>query len=168
MAVIGEIIPQEFACARCECIASRIRMLDRVVNGLFDDALRPVGLTAGQMNILHMTSQMGVARAAEMCRTLHIDTSTISRNVERMRRRGLIEVVDGGDARSRPFRVTEAGSRILEYADPAWQAAQIRAQAMLGEEGLRLLDVVSQRIGAPLCAEDGMQAAFGPVANSTE
>lgn len=135
-----------YPCARCECIASRIRMIDRIINGIFDDALRPHGLTASQMNILHMTAESGVARAADMCRTLHLDTSTISRNVERMRRRSLLKVVEGGDARSRPFEVTEEGRRLLEVADAAWRSAQDAAAEQLGDEGLRWLEQLSQRV----------------------
>jgi DNA-binding MarR family transcriptional regulator len=121
-------------------------MIDRVINGIYDDALRPFGLTASQMNILHMTAEAGVARASDMCRTLHLDTSTISRNVARMRQNGLLEVVPGGDARSRPFRVTEKGNTILAEADPAWRNAQQQARQRLGEDGLKWLDAILQRI----------------------
>ncbi len=139
-----------YPCARCECIASRVRMIDRVINSIYDDALRPFGLTASQMNILHMTAETGVARAADMCRTLHLDTSTISRNVDRMRKRNLLKVVDGGDARSRPFQVTEEGLQLLERADVAWRNAQIAAEKRLGEDGLRWLELLSQRISPGL------------------
>ena len=139
-----------YPCVRCECIASRIGMIDRVINSIYDDALRAFGLTASQMNILHMTHETGVVRASDMCRTLHLDTSTISRNVARMRKNGLLEVVSGGDARSRPFRVTEKGREVLAKADPAWRQAQETAQERLGEEGLRALDALAQRISPGL------------------
>jgi len=139
-----------YPCIRCECIASRVRMIDRVINSIYDDALRPFGLTASQMNILHMTAEIGVARAADMCRTLHLDTSTISRNIDRMRKKELLEEVDGGDARSRPFQVTADGRRVLEHADKAWREAQDAAAEQLGDDGLRWLELLSQRISPGL------------------
>jgi len=139
-----------YPCIRCECIASRIRMVDRVINSIYDDSLRPFGLTASQMNILHMTAESGVARAADMCRTLHLDTSTISRNVDRMRKKNLLKVIEGGDARSRPFEVTEAGRDLLARADAAWREAQDAAAERLGEDGLQWLSLLSQRISPGL------------------
>lgn len=140
----------ENPCIRCECIASRVRMIDRVINSIYDEALRPFGLTASQMNILHMTAESGVARAADMCRTLHLDTSTISRNIDRMRKKELLEEVVGGDARSHPFRVTAAGRELLERADRAWREAQNAAAERLGDDGLQWLDLLSQRISPGL------------------
>ncbi len=142
--------PNAYPCARCECIASRVRMIDRVINNIYDDALRPFGLTASQMNILHMTAESGVARAADMCRSLHLDTSTISRNVDRMRKKNLLKVVDGSDARSKPSEVTEDGLQLLERADVAWREAQDIAADQLSEDGLRWLELLSQRISPGL------------------
>ena len=74
-----------------ECIAVRMRMLNRVITRLYDDALRGVGLKVSQMNILVAAAKMGTARPDEVCRRLQLDVSTLSRNVERMKARGYTE-----------------------------------------------------------------------------
>ena len=52
--------PQEIAATIAdECLAVRIRLLNRVVSGVYDQALRPLGITAGQMNILVVVSGRG-------------------------------------------------------------------------------------------------------------
>ena len=82
-----------------ECIAVRLRMLNRVITKIYDDALRPVGLRASQLNILVATATIGVAKPAMLCKALQIETSTLSRNLERMKANGWLEVVpddDGG------------------------------------------------------------------------
>ena len=66
------------------CIAVRLRLLNRVVTNLYDDALRPLGLKVSQLNILIVTAKLGLARPAQVCEILQLDTSTLSRNVERM------------------------------------------------------------------------------------
>src|ERR1700741_2777404 len=101
------------------CIAVRLRLLNRVVTNFYDDALRSLGLKISQLNILIVTAKLGLARSAQVCEILQLDTSTLSRNVERMRAHGWLEVVPEEDARAQPFRLTTLGSRLIEKAIPA-------------------------------------------------
>src|SRR6266404_3365079 len=117
------------------CIAVRLRLLNRVITNLYDEALRPLGVKVSQMNILVATAKLGLARPAQVCEILQLDTSTLSRNVERMRARDWLEVVPGDDARAQPFRLTPAGKKLLERTIPAWEKAQCKAVEFLGQEG---------------------------------
>jgi DNA-binding MarR family transcriptional regulator len=78
-----------------------------------------------------------------------LDPSTLSRNVERMRAKGWLEVVPGEDARTQPFRLTAQGRRLLERAVPAWEQAQRQAGELLGEDGVALLTRAAGKLGAP-------------------
>jgi DNA-binding MarR family transcriptional regulator len=129
------------------CIAVRLRLLNRVVTNLYDDALRPLGLKVSQMNILVLTAKLGLARPAQVCELLQLDTSTLSRNVERMRAQDWLEVVPGEDARMQPFRLTPQGRRVIEKAIPAWEEAQQQAKELLGSEGTTLLDKAAKKLG---------------------
>ncbi len=131
----------------CTCIAVRLRLLNRVVTNLFDGALRPLGLKVSQLNILVVTAKCGLVRPTEVCDVLQLDTSTLSRNVERMRARGWLEVVPGEDARTQPFRLTARGRKLLARAIPSWEAAQRRATRLLGAEGTGLLERASTKLG---------------------
>jgi DNA-binding MarR family transcriptional regulator len=131
------------------CIAVRLRRLNRVITNLYDDALRPLGLKVSQLNILVAAGKLGVARPARVCDILQLDASTLSRNVERMRARGWLEVVPGADARTQPFRLTSRGRRLVERAVPAWAAAQRRAAELLGDGGIALLDKAARQLGGP-------------------
>src|SRR5436189_2781608 len=106
------------------CIAVRLRLLNRVVTNLYDDALRPLGLKVSQLNILIVTARLGLGRPVQVCDILQLDTSTLSRNVERMRAHGWLEVVPGEDARTQSFRLSTRGKRLIEKAIPAWEDAQ--------------------------------------------
>jgi DNA-binding MarR family transcriptional regulator len=130
-----------------DCIAVRLRLLNRVVTNFYDDALRPLGLKVSQLNILVVTARLGVARPAQVCDILQLDTSTLSRNVERMRAHGWLEVVPDEDARTQPFRLTAQGKRLIERAAPAWEAAQRQAAELLGGEGIALLDRAAKELG---------------------
>ena len=131
------------------CIAVRLRLLNRVVTNLYDDALRPLGLKVSQVNILVVTAKLVLAQPAKVCDLLHLDPSTLSRNLERMRAKGWLEVVPGEDARTQPFRLTAQGKRLLERAVPAWERAQKQAEELLGDDGVDLLNKAASRLGMP-------------------
>ena len=83
-----------------------------------------------------------------MCDILQLDTSTLSRNVERMRAHGWLEVVPGEDARTQSFRLTTQGKRLIERAIPAWEDAQRQAGELLGDQGIALLDKAAKKLRA--------------------
>jgi len=122
-----------------DCLAVRLRMVNRVVTNTYDEALRPLGLKVSQMNILVATAKMQVARPAEVCKRLHLDVSTLSRNVERMKARGWLEVVADDDGRAQPFRLSREGTKLLQKAAPLWEKAQEQVADLLGKGAVDLL-----------------------------
>ncbi|HUY87664.1 MAG TPA: MarR family winged helix-turn-helix transcriptional regulator [Pirellulales bacterium] len=129
------------------CIAVRLRLLNRVVTSLYDDALRPLGLKVSQLNILIVAAKLGVARPAHVRELLRLDASTLSRNVERMKSHGWLEVVLEADARAQPFGLTPRGKRLIEKAVPLWENAQRQAGELLGDDGVALLDMAAKKLG---------------------
>jgi DNA-binding MarR family transcriptional regulator len=128
------------------CIAVRLRRLNRVVTNFYDDALRPLGLRVSQLNILIVTAKLGLARPAQVCEFLQLDTSTLSRNVKPLQAHGWLEIMPDEDARAQPFRLTPQGKRLIEKAVPAWEDAQRRASELLGGEGIALLDRATKKL----------------------
>jgi DNA-binding MarR family transcriptional regulator len=128
------------------CIAVRLRLLNRVVTNLYDDALRPLGLKVGQLNILIVAARLGVARPAQVCEILQMDASTLSRNVRPLQAHGWLEVVPDDDARAQPFRLTAQGKRLIEKAAPRWEEAQKQAGELLGKDGVALLDRAARKL----------------------
>ena len=115
-----------------QCIAVRLRMLSRAVTRIYNRALRPYGLTTSQMNILVAISCLGEAKQHDVCQALHLEKSTLSRDVARMRRQGWLDDVPSADGRVALLRITPAGKRRVEEAIPAWQQAQAQATILLG------------------------------------
>src|SRR5262249_40563819 len=133
------------------CIALRLRLLNRVVTNQYDEALRSLDLKISQLNLLVVTAKLGLAQPAKVCQILQLDTSTLSRNVERMRAKGWFETVPGEDARTQPLRLTPQGRKLLARAGPAWERAQREATKILGDDAIALLDEVAGKLGFP-CA----------------
>ena len=135
-----------------ECVAVRLRMLNRLITNIYDNALRPLDLKVSQMNILVAAAKMGTARPLEVCAYLHLDVSTLSRNVERMKVRGWLEVVPDEDGRSQPFRLTSQGRKLLEKAIPAWSEAQQQVKKVLGDGFVEQLNQATKRVSKQAAA----------------
>jgi DNA-binding MarR family transcriptional regulator len=122
-----------------DCIATRLRMASRVITKLYDDALRPLGLTVTQMSMLVVAEHRGVIRQSAVGAELHLDDSTLSRNLERMRANGWLEEEPADDARVHSYRLTAIGRALLEAAIPVWKNAQTDAQRVLGDDCVQAL-----------------------------
>ena len=130
-----------------ECLAVRVRILNRAITAVYDDALRPLGVKVSQMNILVVTGKLGVASPGRICKILHMDASTLSRNVERMLTHRWLEVVPKHDARTQPLRLTSEGIKLLSRAAPVWEKAQAKARTLIGDSGTALLGAAAKKLG---------------------
>src|ERR1700734_260272 len=92
-------------CISRECIGFRLRLLGRVVTGLYDDALRPHGLRVSQLSILTAVGRLVRSRPSDLARVLHMDKSTVSRDVERLLDHGWLDQTPGDDARTHYLRL---------------------------------------------------------------
>ena len=130
-----------------DCIATRLRMANRVITRVYDGALRPLGLTVTQMSMLVVAEHRGLIRQSEVGAELQLDDSTLSRNLERMRANGWLEEVSGDDARVHSYRLTEAGRALVGKAIPAWRTAQREAERLLGDAGMHALQHFAREQG---------------------
>lgn len=129
-----------------DCIAVRARVMNRAISALYDEALRPFDLKTSQMNILVACAAFGPVRPVDMCRLLHFDASTLSRNVHRLKTRALIEAIPGEDNRTQVLKVLPQGLRLLHDAYPAWCKAQQRTASLLGEDGVNAIVDLGNRL----------------------
>jgi DNA-binding MarR family transcriptional regulator len=136
---------------RCECLFSRARILNRVLMGIYDHELRPFGLKATQLNLLVAVAKVGPVRRIDIGKRLHLDPSTLTRNLKIMLTNGWIEeIIDGEDGRGSPLQVTAKGRDLLHQIVPSWRKAQARTQKLIGDNGATLLrKLAANMIGHP-------------------
>jgi DNA-binding MarR family transcriptional regulator len=130
-----------------ECIAVRVRLINRVITALYDEALRPYGLRTSQANILAAVALMAEAHPAEVSRLLRIEKSTLSRDVELMKRNGWVESDPPNGGRSQTIRLTPQGQKLLVKIRPSWEKAQAEAKLLIGEDGEAALRQMASRLG---------------------
>jgi DNA-binding MarR family transcriptional regulator len=118
-----------------DCLATRVRHLERTLTRIYDGALRGVGVTGSQLSMLAAIALMGDANAARLGAQLELEKSTVSRNLARLVAAGLVTDGDG-------LRLTAAGAETLRTGHAAWRKAQRAARAQLGARRLRLLEAL--------------------------
>jgi DNA-binding MarR family transcriptional regulator len=129
-----------------ECIGFRVRMLNRMITAIYDDALAGVGLKSSQFNLLVAAVIREETRPADLAKFLEMDESTLSRNVERMCAKGWLRLEPEEDRRSHLIKVTEKGMGLIRKGYPAWQKAQEEAGRRLGSESVAALKSVLRKL----------------------
>jgi DNA-binding MarR family transcriptional regulator len=123
-----------------ECMLVRVRKLNRVLTGIYDAELRPFGLKASQLSLLVLVAKAGPIRRIEIGKILHLDPSTLTRNLKIMLTNGWIqEIADGEDGRGFPVQITVQGRDLVNQIGPSWRKAQTRTEKFLGGDGTTLL-----------------------------
>ncbi len=117
-----------------QCLASPLRLLHRAVTRIYDEALRPVGLSIAQLNLLVAIEQLGTqASPVRLTRILLLEKSTVSRDLQRMEALGWVRR-DTGNGKTHAIELTAAGRKLISDAVPAWEEAQKRLRAQLGPD----------------------------------
>lgn len=120
------------------CTCFRMRKLSRLMSQRYDQALAPAGINLNQYSILRRTGGQG-RPLGEIAHELGMDRSTLSRDLKALVEAGWIGSVVGDDARQRRLRITAAGRRVIERAQPLWRVAQDEIDRGLGMDGIALL-----------------------------
>ena len=124
------------------CIATRVRQLSRIITRVYDDAMRPLGITASQFTLLTQLASRDGITAVEIGGDLDIEKSTLSRNLKRMLALSLITMDPPAGRRGRGLHLTPKGQLVIKEAYPVWLSAQQKAVAYMGPETRGTLDAL--------------------------
>lgn len=129
-----------------DCLMTRSRRISRVVTNIFDQELRPFGVSSSQFSLLVLIARLDGASRAELGRANHQERSTSTRNLQLVLDQGWAEEVMPEKGRSRPIMISKAGRDLLAEAMPAWRTAQVKAQQLLGDNGASSIVQLSARL----------------------
>ena len=130
-----EQIP-ELACA-CATVRRAARVLTQLYAEEFDGQMEGT-----QFSLLALVNRKpGISQTA-VASMLALDKTTLSRNLNLMKRRRWVTAIAGKDRRERGLQITAEGLRLLEATRPSWQRAQDRLKKALGgAEWKRMFEV---------------------------
>jgi len=115
------------------CACTALRKAARSVARLYDEALKPAGMTAGQLAILRTIARAGEAPLSDLARAMVMDRTSLYRAVAPLMARGWVTVA-AGRGRAKQACLTAAGEAAAEAAAPGWEAAQARFITAFGVE----------------------------------
>ncbi len=122
-----------------ECAFGNLRLMARVAGTLYEEALRPVNLRAGQLNLMWAIVATEPVEMGQLGNATLTDPTTLSRTVENLRKARLVDVRPGRDGRRKEVRLTALGRARFAAAMPHWEAAQRRIAGMLPVADVRAL-----------------------------
>ena len=122
-----------------ECAYANMKLMTRVLNTLYDDALRAVDLHAGQLALMWAIVAMEPVEFARLSEVTLTDQTTLSRTVAKLKKARLVSVRPGNDRRVKVLALTPSGRRRFGEAMPLWEKAQQRAATLLPLDEVRAL-----------------------------
>lgn len=123
------------------CIAGRLRMLARVITGLYNDAFVSEGATFAQAGLLmHIFAQPGV-RQAVLAKTLQIEKSAMSRDVLLLQKKGWLT-----DNLRNGLFLTEEGNLLAKRCHKIWKALNQQVHSELGTDAVSGLSAFSDKL----------------------
>lgn len=128
------------------CMCANLRRASRVLTQLYEDALRPLGLRATQFTVLQALSLAGEVTQGLLGQILAMDSTTLTRTLSTMKRRGWIEQRRGQDLREWRIRLSQGGRDQLKRALPKWRSVQQHIHSQLGNELWEKLFHVTQEV----------------------
>jgi DNA-binding MarR family transcriptional regulator len=128
------------------CACANWRRAARSISRIYNHELRSHGIEITQLTILMTLDQTGEISQGKLGKFLGLDSTTLTRTLELVSKRGWIRLKEGKDRRVRIIAMTPAGSAKLQQTLPAWKRAQDRVRKRLGDEAVAQLGTLSARV----------------------
>jgi DNA-binding MarR family transcriptional regulator len=107
---------------RDACLCLHTQRAARALARLFDEALRPAGITSGQFSMLMSLNRPEPPPMRPVAELLGMDRTTLSAALKPLEREGYVQVApDPEDRRSRRLILTDKGRAVLAAAVPIWR-----------------------------------------------
>ena len=134
-----------------QCVGTRISRLHRLVARRFEQALRPLGLTLPQLEVLAALTVAGrPVRPTTLADLLGAERSTVSRNLAALEAAGWIVTAQRSPTgRAMTVMITDRGTATLASAEEAWTRVQADVVDLIGVDAPATLDRWLEEIDSP-------------------
>ena len=104
-----------------------------MVTQFYDSVLRPSRLRVTQFTLLQALERCPGFSQKQLSELLEIDSTTLTRTLALLRRKGWLRSETGTDRRQLRLSLTPSGQREYKRVLPYWQSAQRHLRKALGE-----------------------------------
>lgn len=120
-------------------MAVRIRLMARTVTTIYDGAIALHEITIAQLIMLAALGEISPCTPSKLGEVLQLERSTISRNLESLMAKDLVEAVSSDAKGIREVNLSLKGQLKIEEALPDWRIAQKQVFKLLGPEGIQAI-----------------------------
>jgi DNA-binding MarR family transcriptional regulator len=117
------------------CACANLRRAARIVTQRYDQNLQAAGIKTTQFTLLQALTRAGNISQGNLGDLLGLDSTTLTRTLALLRRKGWIQTKPGEDRREVRLTLTAEGKRKYLSARHYWQSAQRQLRGVLGEAG---------------------------------
>ena len=140
--------------AKCSvCVGFNIRKASRAISQYYETVLKPSGIRGTQFTLLANIRSAGTPTINELAKTLVMDRTTLTRNLQALEKQQLVKTGEGTDRRTRKVSLTSKGINQLTEAIPYWEKAQENMIKNLGEDRWEDLREILERVVHSVKAE---------------
>lgn len=119
------------------CVCRNLRMTTRITTQYFDQIFQTVGIPAAQFSLLSDIASRESVTITELAEILLMDQTTVTRNIEILRKKGYVLVrTDDNDSRRKCISISDTGLQKLNEAMPKWNEVQTLIEQEIGTEKL--------------------------------
>ncbi len=111
--------------------------LNRLLGNMADEAFRGLGLTSSYAFLIMIVHEQPGVQPKELSEKLQLTPSTITRLVEKMEYRGLLERSSNG--RATHVSLTDKGEELIPKLEEAWGNLQEKYTSILGDRYTEVL-----------------------------
>jgi DNA-binding MarR family transcriptional regulator len=115
------------------CACANLRRAARAVTRLYNGELQPDGIELTQFTLLMTLDRTGEISQGKLGNVLALDSTSLTRMLKPLQKRGWIKARVGEDRRHRFLRLTPSGREKLQQCLPHWEQAQRKLQQGLSE-----------------------------------
>lgn len=123
-----------------------LRRASRSITGIYDDFLKPSGLSINQFSLLKHMKKLELVSVSDLALKMRLDRTTLVRNLKSIEERGFITDIALPGTRNRQLELTEIGLEILERGEVLWVEAQSFLEQSLGKDDMNTLTGLLSKI----------------------
>ncbi len=121
------------------CTSYRLHRAALAASRFYERHMAGSGLGMAQFALLSTMHDLHGSTVTDIAEAIGLERTTLTRNLETLKKRRLIAVAEGRDGRTRAVHLTNQGREAFQKALPFWKKAQSLMSKTLGPAFLKRL-----------------------------
>jgi DNA-binding MarR family transcriptional regulator len=128
------------------CLVFNTRLAARAITRRYDGLLRPYGVTSAQFSLLGGLKRGEGRTVSDIAERNGIDRTSLTRNLDRLEKMGLITSRPAEKGNGRVCDLTETGEALVQQLVPIWIKAQTEMRELLSADDFSTTLTVLKRL----------------------